>query len=67
MIAPNLNSITRQLNRQCAHLSTSKGLALYLGRFFLQPLSHIDMVQLDHLNIFVRKTFFEIMDLSQGL
>lgn len=27
-------------------LQISKGLALYLGRFFLQPLSHIDVVQL---------------------
>jgi hypothetical protein len=38
-------SSTRSL---CAHLWTNKGLALYLGRFFLQPLSHIDLVQLSY-------------------
>ena len=35
-----------RLNSPVRSPLTSKGLALYLGSFFLQPLSHIDMVQL---------------------
>ena len=47
--------------------STSKGLALYLGRFFLQPLSHIDMVQLNQTIILCLKVFLEMISLSQRL